>query len=284
MQFFKQAVSVLDNIKKPYAFLWANILLLVLALVDTFTGYELALSLFYLLPLSLIAWVFGRRLGVIYAVICALIWHVSDIFSGHVYSIPIYMYWNALIRFGFFIIVCMLLTELKIVLLHEKALSRTDNLTGAINLRHFIELLTVEIDRSKRTGRAFSIAYIDLDNFKYVNDHFGHAGGDKVLKLTVERAKQLLRKTDIVARLGGDEFAFLLPELDTAQVSGVIEKLRAGLLAAMQENEWPVTCSIGVLTCINAPNSADDVIKQADNLMYAVKNNGKNSVSYAEFS
>lgn len=249
--------------------------------VDFLTGYEFSFSLFYLLPISLTTWYVGIRLGFATSVVSAFVWLTADVYSGHLYSNILIPYWNTAIRFGFFLITTLLISALSKALEQEKELARIDNLTGAVNKRFFSELVQMEVDRSQRFKHTFTIAYVDLDNFKKVNDRFGHSEGDKVLVATVKQAKKQLRKTDVLARLGGDEFAFLLPETDEAESRIIIPRIQLSLLEEMSRNHWPVTFSIGVLTCINIQISTDELIKQADDLMYSVKNNGKNSISYS---
>lgn len=254
-----------------------------IALLDVWTGYELAFSLFYLLPIALVTWFGGRRIGVATSVACALSWFVADAMAGHPYSTSVIAYWNTAIRFGVFLVVALLIAGLRVAHEHERALARTDSLTGAVNSRFFSELVHMEIDRSQRSGRPFTVAYVDLDNFKTVNDRSGHSTGDQVLCTTAASAKSQLRKVDIVARLGGDEFAFLLPETDQSEARVVIAKVQAGLLDEMRRNDWPVTFSIGVLTCVDLPATTDEMIRQVDELMYGVKNHGKNAVNYSLF-
>ncbi|MCJ7626227.1 MAG: GGDEF domain-containing protein, partial [Anaerolineaceae bacterium] len=124
----------------------------------------------------------------------------------------------------------------------------------------------------------------DQDNFKLVNDHFGHQVGDIVLTTVVRCAISRLRRTDIVARLGGDEFIFLLPETDQKMAQQALPKIRHDLLEIMHQNHWPVTFSIGVLTCENASLSTHEVIKKVDDLMYQVKNDGKNEIRYSVYT
>jgi len=186
-----------------------------IGLVDLLTGYEIAFSLFYLVPISLVTWFVRKHFGVVVSIVSALVWLMADIASGHSYSHPAIYYWNTTIRFSFFIIVVLLLSALRNTHYHAKELARIDNLTGAVNARYFSELVQMEIDRSQRNRQSFTVAYVDLDNFKSVNDRFGHSLGDEVLRTIVQRAKSQLRRVDVVARLGGDEFALLLPE--TAQ-------------------------------------------------------------------
>lgn len=252
-----------------------------IGILDYMTGYEMAFSLFYLLPISLLAWLTGRRLGVMTALFSALVWLLADVLAGNVYSYPIIYFWNTLIRLGIFLIVVFILTVLRNVLERERELGRVDSLTGAFNFRFFSTILQMEIDRTHRYKRPFTIAYIDIDNFKSINDQFGHSTGDLLLRAVVNYAQTYLRKSDFVARLGGDEFAILLPETGQEAASIFLSRIQKGLLEEMQKSHWPVTFSIGVLTCLDAPLSIDEVIRTADDLMYSVKRDGKNAIIYS---
>lgn len=247
--------------------------------VDIWTGSELAFSLFYLIPIVLVTWFTGRTLGFVIVVASAITWLAADILAGQSYSQPIIRYWNAAVRLCFFLVVTLLLPALK-ELEHEREIARIDYLTGAANRRFFFEVVQREIDRSQRYKHPFGIAYIDLDSFKAVNDQFGHKIGDKLLCAVVNQAKIHLRKTDMIARVGGDEFVLLLPEADQDALQIIITRINSALLNEMQRNHWPVTFSIGVLTCYDAKISTDELIKRADELMYSVKKNGKNAVVY----
>jgi GGDEF domain-containing protein len=121
-------------------------------------------------------------------------------------------YWNAIMRFCIFLVNVYMLSRLKGALETERMLSRIDPLTGIINGKYFIELVNNEILRSSTPNHPFTIAYVDIDNFKAVNDRFGHTTGDTVLRTIAVTMRNHARKTDVIARLGGDEFAFLLPE------------------------------------------------------------------------
>lgn len=164
---------------------------------------------------------------------------------------------------------------------HEKELARVDPLTGAANQRSFYELAQREIERSRRYKYSFSIAYFDLDNFKEINDQFGHKVGDEILCEVVKYATGRLRKTDLFARLGGDEFAFLLVETGPELAQTIISKFQEEVLLRIQENGSPVTFSIGVLTCIDASLTLEEILKMVDDLMYSVKREGKASVKYS---
>lgn len=255
----------------------------VIGLFDLWTGYEIAFSLFYVLPIAFLVWFAGQSVGLAASCLSALVWLAADAASGHSYSslwIPI---WNTMIRLSFFVIIVLLLSALRKAVERETALARTDNLTGAINSRYFYTLAQQELDRFQRYGDALSLVYLDLDNFKAVNDHWGHAAGDEALRVVVKFIQTHLRRTDVLARLGGDEFALLLPETDAEMVRVVCTKLQAGLLAEMQRKGWPVTFSIGVLTCQGVSPGVDELVRRADELMYAVKHGTKNGIQYASY-
>jgi len=205
-----------------------------------------------------------------------------DIYAGPDYTHPLIPYWNALIRLSFFLLV-VLFIRANIRLRTEIVMARTDYVTGVYNTRHFHELAQTEIERSARYNHTLTIVFIDIDNFKTINDRFGHLVGDRALATVAANLKASLRKTDIVARVGGDEFSILMPETDATAAQTVMTKLQANLLDEMHRNEWPITLSIGALTFNIVPHSADEMLNMADQPMYTVKNAGKNNIHYAVF-
>jgi diguanylate cyclase (GGDEF)-like protein len=274
----------LEKLSKPFKILLGFALIGAIGILDFLTGYEIGFSLFYVIPISFIAWLIGRWLGIIASLASAFVWLVADALSGNPYSHPLIPIWNTFIRLSFFIIITLLLSALRSAMEREKELASTDNVTGAVNSRLFFEMAQMEIDRSRRYEHPFTIAYIDLDNFKTVNDQFGHPTGDQVLRTVVSYARKYLRKTDVVARLGGDEFALLLPETNQESARIALSKVQGGLLEEMRRNNWPITFSIGVLTCSAAPPKAADVVKMADELMYSVKRDRKNAIKYSTYA
>lgn len=268
----------------PFWILSGFALIAGIGVIDILTGYELAFSLFYLLPISILTRYGGKNLGITASIISALIWFAADAINEHPYSHPTISYWNTFIRFSVFLIVTFLISALRKAYAYEQEFARIDNLTGAYNARFFKELIQMEIDRSQRNHQPFTLAYLDLDNFKYVNDNFGHNVGDMVLQNVVRETKNHLRKVDFVARLGGDEFAILLPETAQDDSQRALSKIQISLLDEMGKNNWPVTFSIGAITCSSKVQSIDELIKQADNLMYSVKKSGKNSIKYSVYT
>lgn len=169
--------------------------------------------------------------------------------------------------------------KLKDALERERDNARNDFLTGIANRRAFYEIAATEAQRSRRYGRPLTLVYVDLDNFKAVNDSLGHDAGDELLVEVAATIQSAVRTTDTVARLGGDEFAVLLPETDKDSGEVVTRKLQHALLATMQEHNWCVTFSIGLISFRTPPESVTEMIRKADEVMYSVKLRGKNSVA-----
>lgn len=252
-----------------------------LGIMDYKTGPELSISLLYLFPVTLASWALEKSEGISVAIVCAILWDVLRWPEElHAATPPVYMVWNAFARLGIFLIISMLLTEVHTLLKNESRLSHTDYLTGVSNRRALFESAAMEIERLARTGRHFTLIYLDLDDFKIVNDTAGHATGDSLLAQIATVLKLQLRGIDILARMGGDEFAILLPETDAQAASKVTSRLQSSLLAEMQSHHWPVTFSAGVLTCTSAPPNADEIFRLADQLMYEAKKDGKNTIRY----
>lgn len=162
-------------------------------------------------------------------------------------------------------------------------MSLTDYLTGASNSRRFYEVVQMEINRLGRSQIPFTIAYLDVDNFKNINDTFGHPEGDLVLKTIVSSLKLKIRNSDLVARIGGDELALFFPDTNQESAQVILSKIQDLLKNEMAKNNWMVTFSIGVVTCTFAPSSIGELIKMADELMYSVKRHGKNMVKYSVY-
>ena len=162
-----------------------------------------------------------------------------------------------------------------------KKLTRQDDLTGVLNRRGFFEVLGDESKRSQRYLHPLTVVYVDLDDFKLVNDLKGHKTGNLVLQEVARTMQSILREVDFVARLGGDEFALLLPETGAENVRVVLDKLRTALMNEMNAHDWRVTFSIGAVTFNDPRVTAEEMIARADELMYSVKLSGKNRVEHS---
>jgi diguanylate cyclase (GGDEF)-like protein len=251
-----------------------------LGVIDTLTGNDITFSLFYLAPIVVVTWAVNRMLGLLMSLLSALILLSAEIAGGQVYARPSVYIWNTMIRAVFYIIVTYLVAELHKARREERLAARTDFVSGAANARFFHELLQAEINRIQRYPHPITVVYIDIDNFKLVNDLFGHKIGDDVLRSIAAELQSQLRRTDIVARVGGDEFALLLPSTHQPEAQVVISKLKSNLMETMQQKGWPVTFSMGAVTCVTPPHSPEQLINMADELMYQVKNSTKNDVRF----
>ena len=237
---------------------------------------EYAFSFFYLLPISFVTWFAGKKAGIINSLICAVIWTINNHGSSHNA-----LTWNMISTLGMFCAAAIMLSRIHQLLQMKDSLSRTDPLTGVMNIRAFSGLVEYEILHLQRRGCPFSIAYLDLDNFKEVNDRYGHKKGDELLKAVVSCLAQSLRRSDVVARVGGDEFTIFLPATDPDAVQLVMQKVREQLIETTRSNNLTTTFSMGVLTCTHGTCNLDEIISIADKLMYEVKISGKNNIQYA---
>jgi diguanylate cyclase (GGDEF)-like protein len=257
-------------------------LTLVIATLDYLTGAEYAWSIFYVAPILLATWFVSWRAGGAWALVSALIWVALDSL-GRDYSSALVPAWNTVVRVAFFAMFVALVEGAKRGLARERTLSYTDSLTGVANGRRFEDRLQLSLDYLRRTGRPCTLAYVDLDDFKTVNDRLGHSEGDVLLRVVATTVADRLRATDMVARLGGDEFGILLPETDEASALLVLESVMAGVRVAV-EPRWPVGMTIGAVTFREPPANIDAMVSAADALMYAGKHHGKGRIGHAIWS
>lgn len=264
----------------------AALSLLIIAVVgsmDHLTGYELGFSIFYLLPVSLASWYMKGHFGLIVCALSAGTWLAIDLASGHNYSNQAIPFWNTAVRCGFFVIVSVLLKQMKQSLELQLSLAQTDGLTGLLNARTFKQKCDSFFKLSLRNKRTLALGYVDLDGFKSVNDSLGHTVGDQVLKAVAETLTKRLRSSDLAARLGGDEFAILLPETDREGAEVFFAGLHENLLELAVHNQWPVGFSAGVAVFRSFESNIDEAIQYADSLMYRVKKSGKNKILVEEY-
>jgi len=258
-------------------------LVVVLGIIDKITGSEISFSIFYLIPIIFVTWFSDRWVGIFVSGASAMAWLMADLMVGQIYSLWIIPYWNSIMRFGIFLVNVYLLSKLKGALELEKTLSRIDSLTGIANGKYFIELVNSELIRSNKNNLPFTIAYMDLDDLKIVNDRFGHNEGDIVLLTVAGIIRNNIGTIDTVGRLGGDEFAILFPGMGAEKSQGIIPKIHKSLLDAMLENKWGITLSVGVGTFKGANFSVEEILRLTESLMYSVKNAGKSGIKYEVF-
>ena len=169
-----------------------------------------------------------------------------------------------------------------------RQLSLHDPLTGLANRRFVHENEKHLIAGAKRSGKQLAVLAIDLDDFKAVNDRFGHAAGDEVIVTSAERMKQLLRESDVIARFGGDEFVIVLGQVDDAEAARevarrVVESLSQPISLA-GGGSAQIGASVGIAMCCTDGETLDDLLKKADAALYAAKRDGKHTFREADAS
>jgi len=166
---------------------------------------------------------------------------------------------------------------------HTRHMSLTDPLTGLYNRRHFDNTVEREFLRSKRYGGDLTLAIIDIDFFKKINDTYGHLCGDYILKEAAYLILDNFRKTDLVFRYGGEEFVALLTETNIENAKIPLERLRAKIEQTsfcFNGQELKITISAGV--SLNNVDSASEFLDNADKALYFAKENGRNQISYSK--
>jgi diguanylate cyclase (GGDEF)-like protein len=161
-----------------------------------------------------------------------------------------------------------------------KSLAIRDGLTGLYNYRHFWELLAHEVEQSRRYHTSLSLLFLDLDNFKVINDTLGHAQGDVVLKTLADYLREALRHADVICRYGGEEFVVLLPKTTVEQAVKLAERLRqriSEIIIPLPEHDLQFTVSIGVAGLLPGMDG-EGLVEAADAAMYRAKQAGKNQV------
>ncbi len=266
--------SALKRVSTRTALLLSSILLVGIGLTDWVTGPERSLGIFYILPIALVTLKLQFSLGIATSILSVLAWIIADYnwtTTRVAENIP---YWNASVRLGFFAIITGLLAALKRENARIIELARADPLTGALNVRAFREEAAIELRRAGRSQRPLTLLYLDIDDFKKVNDEFGHDTGDKVLREIARALRAETRAAAQVSRLGGDEFAVLLPDTSSQEAAIVCERLRRRIQEHTHDARTKITVSMGSITCGSAAIGLEELLAEADSLMYAAKRRG----------
>jgi len=275
--------AFIKNRTRVFWLVFGFLLIAVIGSIDAHLSPDIIFAPFYCLPILILAWFVSRDYAMAAAVVSTIMWSAADIYTNVSYSAPLVFYWNNLLILLLFISVAIIISELRLRKSRIDELYVTDSLTGAVNRENFQNFIHIEMDRHRRFGYPFTVVYLDVDGLHGVNESLGRSVGDKVLRTTAMVMKNSLRKTDLVARLGDDEFSLLLPETGQEAAREVVNRIRLNLTNEMAVKNWPLTFSIGILTCQGNPTSADEVIKHALDAMHLVKSNGKDGVCFTTF-
>jgi diguanylate cyclase (GGDEF)-like protein len=260
----------------------ALLMVLAVAYLDFVSGRELNIEPLYFLPVSLAAWHAGITCAAVISAVSATAWQISNQAAGLQFSSPEVWIGNMATQLLVFAVVGLLIAYLRERVQLEEWSSRHDALTGLPNSRAFYERAELELSRARRYGGPLTAAYLDLDNFKTINDRYGHKVGDATLRSVASILRNSARASDMTARLGGDEFVVLMPETSAEGARALLERLRSELESSLSEAAYPVSASIGAVSFLEPPDSVDQLLGAADDRMYAVKRSGKNLVRVDE--
>lgn len=236
------------------------------AAVQVLTGWDYVAPL-YLLPLALAAWRLGRVPALAWAVITAGLWLAANLTATSATGSP----WAVLSWLAVFAAFGLLTDALRSQRGVVRELDGTDRLTGVHDGASFRALVELERNRTLRYNRPFTLAYVDVDGLREVNRALGHAAGDAALRLAAAAIRDSIRSVDSLGRVAGDEFALLFPETGQEVADTALRKIRARLTEVMAERALGLTCTIGGVICVGAPESVDELIQRAEGLMYAAK-------------
>lgn len=264
-----------ENDLPPYWVLSAAGILFLIALIayiDFWITNRITFSFLYLIPVVIATGRFGFRAGILTAFLTVATSLTMDL-ATHTYSWKGTPYVDALLHSITYVFMILIQKGYQ----HESMAARTDSLTGLLNRRAFWELMAAEVERCKRYHRPISIAYLDVDDFKAINDRYGHNTGDRFLKTLAKTLVKGARTTDKVAREGGDEFAILMIETDENGAKTALSRL-CQLTQIMNQHLFSITVSVGVATFIKPPITVEAMISEADRLMYLCKQKGKNGI------
>ena len=263
---------------------------LILNYLDAGMVYGIAGFMYCMFIAVLTLQCFSLRVNVIYVLSATLLPHVAGLLQiAHDFQHDHYavLIWPA----AMLVVVAQIVQSHHYLLRYrlEKELEKssiTDHLSGAKNRRYFMPLLEREIGKVRRTGQKLSVLMLDIDNFKKINDTYGHQTGDLAICNLSMMCQRVAREIDVVARLGGEEFTVLLSDCDQQQAVQVAERIRtsvAGLTMHSEDNQaFSYTVSIGVAELHHVDRVGRDFLFRADTALYEAKESGRNRVVLAK--
>lgn len=257
--------------------------IVLLGVLRTATDADFTFTSLTMLPVLALAWIDGKRNGLVVAFLAAAMWLVSDIASEWQFSDEWVPWVNAITRLIAYSVTVLLVAQVRLQFEREHKNATHDVLTGLQNRRAFFEAGAFEVERAKRYAHPLAIVFLDLDDFKQLNDGRGHDAGDAALRATARALARTMRASDRVARIGGDEFAVLLPETGYEAAVEAGRKISIAVNAALKAFP-PVKVSIGVAWFGKADCAFSAMLKAADALMYEVKESGKHDMRSRRFS
>jgi diguanylate cyclase (GGDEF)-like protein len=273
--------SVMDRffgMQRQRALAYSLAMLALVAAVDYLTGTQLSLATLYLAPIMLTGWACGLRYALAFTGLSLLLQAVLMLALGISAGRLPYFVVVLANRGLFYLLIATLTAGLRAMYDRERGFARIDALTGVPNRLQLTDTLAREMRRHARSRKPFSVAYIDCDGFKAINDRLGHPEGDRLLRAVAETISRHVRGSDLVSRVGGDEFVVVFPEAEGAALASTLAGLRTALQERCGPEDWAVTFSVGVATFYTLPISPDDAVACADHAMYDAKAQGKDRI------
>jgi diguanylate cyclase (GGDEF)-like protein len=247
------------------------LLVTAIGVVDFSTGFELHFTLFYFLPIALVSWFVNRQAGILTAALCTLTWVVANYLSGRRYSSDWIAVWNFTMHLSVSLVIAWTLSQLKKTFDQVSELASRDFLTGLPNGRAFYDLAGREMERAFGL-EPMSLAFIDIEGFRWINHRFGYATGDQMLCTVAHAIRESAPRPDLVGRVGGTSFAVLLPNSTSEEARFVLEKIQRRLKEERRRYSQPVTFFISAMACSKAPRSIAELMHEAELRMTRMKN------------
>ncbi len=274
----------LESLPRSAAVCVVAVLCLTVGWIDYATGTEVRVLPLYFIATSFGAWRLGRTGAVISAALALLTWVAAQLFDPATQWTMAIWLTNIFTQGAALLFVGMLVATLALQLRVADAANRKDPLTGLRNRHGLVSDTAIAIALCRRNERAIALAFVDLDNFKQVNDRLGHKAGDLLLQVCAGVIQQGCRSTDIAARLGGDEFVIVMPELQLAEAHVVMDRLRQRFKEQPEVAISQVSMTIGVISDRRAALTIESLLATADSLMYEAKRAGKDRVIVRELN
>lgn len=244
--------------------------------LDMVTDPDVRLHMLYIFPLSLISIHCADRRLLTLAFLLTVVLQSIAVVRLSLHGIALST--ELLVALASSSLTVVLSRGLRSHLLETAKLAARDVLTGLRNRRGIDDSIDMEIARQRRYGGHFSLAVIDLDNFKQLNDAQGRQRGDKALRVLTAVLSEQTRQSDAVGRLGGDQFAIVMPNMNAEDCDSLCQKLIDDIAHRMSQAGFPLTASIGFASFSQAPSSSEEALLKADKAMYKAKSRGKGCV------
>jgi diguanylate cyclase (GGDEF)-like protein len=247
--------------------------------LDSGTGDALSLAPLYTILIVMATWRAGGPTGVMLAVACALAWLLVDISVNAEHAGILTYGSNVAIRGAAYLALAVVIALLRRAIHLEWHNARVDYVTGIANVRQFYDDASTELRRAHRHHYPLTLVFLDVDDFKAINDRFGHRAGDRALRTVAAMLASEVRSSDVLARLGGDEFAVLMPHARCDAAHALLSRLKKSAAEHLHLEGIQVTFSAGVATFDSLPESVDEMLGTADRVMYSAKHGGKDRIA-----